>query len=265
MNMKFPSPSVICTILLGGAIAIGSSASLVIDVTTTLNPVAIGLDLLVMLISYLTIWNGISSYLINMVAKKQMEQEWEYRVQPMMQMFADTAGRIDKIEQDVLSTNLKVNSTLDYIVKSQDMDASKTMILPGVSFKFITKILVLIVFTFSSLVYATEFPMGFVHYFILGMYLIWWIVLTAEYKLFEKTEAWVFAVAPVMIIPTLGIIMTDTIGINNMIGILFFGMFVYAYSYFTWASYTTTGYKLIDPKPIIYILKNKFKKNKTMR
>lgn len=257
--MKLPSISSMCSIILGGIIAIGSSASFVIDITSTWNLMAIGLDLVVMGISYMTVWNGISSYIVDKIARKQMEQEWDYKVQPLIKLIADSTGRMDKIEKDVLETNLQVKSTLSYVMKMQDMDASKVMILPGASFRFISKILVVIVFTFSALVYVSEYPMGIIHYFILVIYLTWWMLLTSEYKLFDNTTAWIWAVMPIMIIPSLGMIIDTTLGLNNMIAILFFGLFIYAYSYYTWACLLTTGYRLIDLKPIVYILKNKFK------
>ena len=48
--MKISIPT-ICNILLGGIIAIGSTASFVIDLTSTQNIVGIGIDLLVMFVS----------------------------------------------------------------------------------------------------------------------------------------------------------------------------------------------------------------------
>lgn len=260
--MKISIPT-ICNILLGGIIAIGSTASLVIDMTSTQNLFGIGVDLLVMFVSYMTVWNAISSYLEAKVARKIMEQEWDYKVKPLTNLLTTTIGRMNKIEEEVLSTNLKMNTTLDYVMKAQDMDASKVYILPGASFKFICKVMVLIIFTFSSLIYTTAYPLGIVHYFILVIYLCWWTLFTSEYKLFSNTTAWIWGLAPIMIIPTIGIILDAVMGLNYMIGILFFFMFVYAYSYYTWGCYTTTGYRLIDFKPIIYILKTKFHKTNT--
>ncbi len=259
------SISTICNLLLGGVVAIGASASFVIDVTSTQNLAGIGIDLLVMFVSYMTVWNAISGYLEAKIARKHIEEEWDYKVKPLMTLMTETAGRINKIEADVMSTNLKVNSTLDYVMKAQDMDASKVYILPGASFKFICKVMVLIIFTFSSLIYTTAYPLGIVHYFILAIYLCWWTLFTSEYKLFPNTTAWVWGIAPIMIIPTVGIILDTTLGLNYMIGILFFGMFIYAYSYYTWTCFTATGYKLIDLEPIIYMLKEKFRRQKQMK
>lgn len=257
-----PSIPTICNILLGGIIAIGASASLVIDITQTQNIAGIGVDLFIMFISYMAVWNAISSHLEAKIARKLIEQEYDYKVQPLINLITETSGKITKLETDIMNTNLKVNSTLKYFMDSQDMDASKVYILPGASFKFICKVMVLIIFTFSSLIYTTAYPLGIVHYFILVVYLCWWTLFTSEYQLFKNTTAWIWGIAPIMIIPTVGIILDSTLGLNYMIGILFFGMFVYAYSYYAWACFTTTGYKLIDPEPIILILKEKFKKQK---
>jgi len=259
--MKISIPT-ICTILLGGIVAIGSSASLVIDITSTQNISGIGIDLLVMFVSYMTVWNAIYGFMLEKVSRRKMEQEWEYKVKPLTNLLMETIGKMNKLESDVMNTNLKVNTTLDYVMKAQDMDASKVYILPGASFKFICKVMVLIIFTFSSLIYTTAYPLSFIHYFILVVYLCWWTLFTSEYNLFKNTTAWIWGIAPIMIIPTIGIILDSTLGLNYMIGILFFGMFIYAYSYYTWTCFVATGYKLIDIEPIIFIIKEKIKREK---
>jgi membrane protein insertase Oxa1/YidC/SpoIIIJ len=191
-----------------------------------------------------------------------MEEEWDHRIQPILDLLTETSGRIDSIEKEMVRTNQKVNTTLDYFMRSQDMDASRTFILPGTSFKFISKILVLIFFTFSALVYVSSYPLGIVHYFILAIYLTWWGFITAEFKLFSNSTAWTWAIAPILIIPAVGIIMSAIYGLNIMIGILFLALLLYVYFYYSWASFYATGYKLIDLKPVIREIIEKIKKNK---
>src|SRR5574341_1196682 len=105
-------------------------------------------------------------------------------------MLTDTIGRVETMEMDIMRTNRKIDTTLDYMTKMQNMDASSVYIFPGASFKFISKVLVLIVFTFSALVYVSEYPLSIVHYFILVIYLAWWALFTSEYHLFENKNAW---------------------------------------------------------------------------
>jgi hypothetical protein len=264
--MKYPSLSSTCTILLGVAIAIGSSASLVIDVTSTLNPVAIILDIIFMFVSYMTVWNGISSYVIDKITRKKMEEEWEYKVQPLITLISDTTGRLDKISEDILQTNLKLDSTLSYVIKSQNnMEVSKVMIYPGASFMLVVKVLSMIVITTSALVYTAQYPLGIIHYFILGLYLAWWALFTSEYKLYNNSTAWVWAVLPTVIIPTLGMLLDTLIGLNTMMAVLFAGLFIYSYSYYRWSCYITTGYKLIDLTPIKFMLTEKLKRKEMLK
>ncbi len=253
------SISTICTLILGGIVSIGASASFIINITSTQNIFGIGIDLLVMFISYMTVWNAISGHIETKIARKQMEMEWDYKVKPLTNLLMETIGKVNRVEEKIMNTDLKMNSTLSYMMKMQDMDASRIYILPGASFKFVTKVLTLIIFTFSALIYTTAYPLGIIHYFILIIYLCWWTLFTSEYKLFHNTTAWIWGIAPIMIIPTVGIILDATLGLNYMIGILFFCMFVYAYSYYAWSCFETTGYKLIDPESLIYTLKEKYK------
>jgi len=101
------------------------------------------------------------------------------------------------------------------------------------------------------------------------IYLIWWALLTSEYKLFNNKIAWVWALAPIMTVPVGGIILDAAWGPNIMMGILFGLLFFYVYFYYTWAAYVTVGFKLIDMKIMKdYILKNMdtyFEQEKTQR
>jgi hypothetical protein len=222
-----------------------------------------------MVFSYMTAWIGVRHVLMQKIANDKMDKEWDYKIQPLMNMLTDTVGRINAMEVQVMQTNRRVDTTLDYVTKMQDMDASKVYIFPGASFKFIAKVLVLIVFTFAALVYVAEYPLGIVHYFILVIYLAWWALLTSEYKLFNNKTAWIWALAPIMVVPVGGLILDAAWGPNIMMGILFGILFLYVYLYYSWASYVTVGFKLIDMQLVRdYILKNVdiyFEKKKTER
>lgn len=262
LKIKLAPISSICSILLGGVIALISTFSFIVNIISTQNPIALLIDIFVMTLSYLTVWQGIYYSIQDRIAKERMEEVWDHRMQPILNLVTETSGRIDSIEQEMAASNQKLNTTLDYIMKAQDMDTTKTFILPGVSLKFSSKILVLIVFTSSALVYASSYPLGIIHYFILAIYLTWWVFITAEFKLFGSSVAWTWAIVPILFIPSVGIIMSSVYGINTLIGIMFFALFFYVYFYYSWASFVATGYKLIDLKPVIIQIKEKLKKNK---
>jgi len=261
--------AVFSAILLGAVVGLFATLSLIIDVFVLSNLTGILIDLIIMVFSYMTAWIGVRHILMQKIANDKMDKEWDYKIQPLMNMLTDTVGRINAMETQVMQTNRRVDTTLDYVTKMQDMDASQVYIFPGASFKFITKVLVVIVFTFSALIYVVEYPLGIVHYFVLVIYLIWWALFTSEYKLFNNKTAWLWALAPIMTVPVGGIILDAAWGPNIMIGILFFILFFYIYFYYSWAAYVTVGFKLIDMKIMKdYILKNMdtyFEQEKTQR
>src|SRR3972149_11154621 len=261
--------AVFSAILLGLTVGLFATISFIIDTFYLNNLIGTLIDLVIMVFSYMTAWIGVRHILMQKIANDKMDKEWDYKIKPLMNMLTDTVGRINAMEVQVMQTNRRVDTTLDYVTQMQDMDASKVYIFPGASFKFISKALVLIVFTFSALVYVAEYPLGIVHYFILVIYLSWWALLTSEYKLFNNKTAWVWALAPIMTVPVGGIILDAAWGPNIMIGILFFILFIYVYLYYSWAAYVTVGFKLIDVKLVRdYILKNTdiyFEKEKKVR
>lgn len=261
--------AVFSAILLGIIVGLFATISLIIDAFFVGNLVGILIDLIIMVFSYMTAWIGVRHILMQKIANDKMDKEWDYKIKPIMNMLTDTVGRINAMETQVMQTNRRVDTTLDYVTKMQDMDASKVYIFPGASFKFIAKVLVVIVFTFSALVYVAEYPLGIVHYFILVIYLIWWALFTSEYKLFNNKMAWLWALAPIMIVPVGGIILDAAWGPNIMMGILFGLLFFYVYLYYSWAAYVTVGFKLFDMTMVRdYLLKNMdtyFEKEKTER
>lgn len=249
--------AVFSAILLGLTVGIFATISLIIDAFIIDNLMGTLIDLMVMGFSYFTAWIGIRHILLQKIANDKMDREWDYKIKPVMNLLTDTVGRINAMEVQVMQTNRRVDTTLDYVTKMQDMDASKVYIFPGASFKFTAKLLILIVFTFSALVYVAEYPLSIVHYFIMVIYLLWWALFTSEYHLYTNKIAWLWALVPIMTVPTGGIILDSTLGPNNMIGILFFFMLIYVYSYYSWASYVTIGFKLFDlTKVKDYLIKN---------
>jgi hypothetical protein len=249
--------AVLSAVLLGAVVGLFATISLIIDAFVLDNLTGTIIDLCVMGFSYLTAWVGLRYVLMEKIAEDRMDKEWNYKIAPVVDLLTDTIGRVQGLEIDIMKTNRKIDTTLDYVAKIQDMDASSVYIFPGASFKFITKVMVMIIFTFSALVYVTAYPLSIVHYFILVLYLGWWALFTSEFHLFENKNAWIWGMAPIMTVPTGGIILDATLGLNNMVGILFFLLFLYAYLYYSWAAALTIGFKLIDLHKIHdYIIKH---------
>jgi hypothetical protein len=250
--------AVFSAILLGMVIGLFATRSLIIDSSIIYNPVAIFIDIIVMGFSYITAWVGIWYILKEKIAYEEQNKYWDYKIQPLVNTLTDSIGRINAMEQEVMKNKLKLNTTFDYAAKMHGMDTSMVYILPGITFKFLTKVIILFVFIMATLTYAAKFfSPDEIPYLILIIYLLWWALFTSEYHLFNNNMAWIWAFVPIMIVPFGGIILDATIGLNGMVGILFFFMFIYAYSYYSWGVHIAVGFKLFEDNKIKdYIINN---------
>jgi hypothetical protein len=250
--------AVYSAILLGMVIGLFATRSLIIDAFIIYNPVAIFIDIIVMGFSYITAWICIWHILKEKIAQDEQNKYWNYKIQPLVNTLTDSIGRINAIEREVMKNNQKIETTFDYAAKMRGMDTASVYILPGITFKFLTKVIILFVFIMWALTYAAKFiSPDNVPYLILIIYLLWWGLFTSEYHLFNNKMAWIWALVPIMIVPFGGIILDSTLGLNSMAGILFLFMFIYAYSYYSWGVHIAIGFKLFDNNNIKgYIINN---------
>jgi len=241
--------AVFSAILLGMVVGLFATTSLIIDALIIYNPVAAFIDLILMGVGYITAWIGIRYIMKEIIANYKMNMYWNRKVQPLVNILVDSVGRMDAIGNEITENNHKIETTSDYIAKMNGMDASSIYILPGITFKLVTKVLVLITLMICGLVIFTKSNnLDLIPYYILGFYLLWWGLFTSEYCLYNNKTAWLWALAPIMTVPVGGIILNAAWGPNIMVSILFGIMFFYVYFYYSWGAQLVIGFKLFGFK-----------------
>ena len=101
--------------LLGVVVGLFATLSLIIDVFFLDNILGTLIDLIIMVFSYMTAWIGVRHILMQKIANDKMDKEWDYKIKPLMNMLTDTVGRINAMETQVMQTNRRVDTTLDYV------------------------------------------------------------------------------------------------------------------------------------------------------
>ncbi|VVB54711.1 Uncharacterised protein [uncultured archaeon] len=250
--------AIFSAILLGMIVGLFATISLIIDAFIIYNPVATFIDIILMGVGYITAWIGIWHILKKKIANDKMNMYWNRKIQPLVNILVDSVGRMDAIGNEITENNHKIDTTSDYIAKMHGMEASSVYILPGVSFKLATKVLVLMTFIICGLVYfAKSLALDFIPIYILVFYLLWWGLFTSEYCLYNNKTAWIWALAPIMTVPVGGVILNATWGPNIMVSILFGIMFFYVYFYYSWGAQLVFGFKLSKNNKIRnYIINN---------
>lgn len=112
----------------------------------------------------------------------------------------------------------------------------------GTSIQFIIKSIFMVVMTMAIFMFFVNFNIGNLTPFVsLSIYILWWIFITNEYNLWKEMSAWYIVFLPIIIVPVSIMVLGNLLNYNVLMAILYSSVGIYAFAYYIWAVYTTTG------------------------
>jgi hypothetical protein len=196
--------------------------------------------LLLFFISLGALYGGISaaknSIIFDHILDSMFENEIYPRLEPALDEVADVQARLEDIDERIDRMNLNFVRYKRY-PPVEEFPALTIEHKLSMFLKFVVTINI----TIGILLYTLSFPGSYAPYLLTLMFMLWWVVITEEYKLWKTPTAWAWAILPIFTIPIISILLYVVINIGMLIGLL--GMFlgVYAYLYFIWARYYVEG------------------------
>ncbi|RZB29229.1 MAG: hypothetical protein AEth_01371 [Candidatus Argoarchaeum ethanivorans] len=164
------------------------------------------------------------------------------RLEPILKEIAGTQVMIDKIEERMNS----MNTNIDRLGKRSvtltiqgDGSAYGIDIASEVS-RFL-RLVLLINATLAVFLFLLSFTRAYTPYLITMLYIVWWLEITYDYNLWQRSSAWVWAFIPILTIPITTILFEVVYGGGTLIGSMTLGLVVYATAYFTWSKYIIEG------------------------
>ncbi len=103
------------------------------------------------------------------------------------------------------------------------------------------KYIVLINISLAAFLFILQYPLEYVPYAVTVLYILWWVVISAEFKLWQVDAIWLWVFIPIIILPVATIIMNAYLSDYQMFGSLFLILAVYVISYYAWCSNLVTG------------------------
>ena len=141
---------------------------------------------------------------------------------------------MEELEARLNGIDKKVDAVMEGQVKAA----------PGTSIGFAVKSIFLAIVTMSGFVFMIETllsPAYLAYCAILLFFILWWLLITSEFELFNEAEAWLFVFLPILLVP-IGFILTDMVlDYDDTICIFFFVLMIYAFRYYSWAVLRTKG------------------------
>jgi hypothetical protein len=108
------------------------------------------------------------------------------------------------------------------------------------------KYIVLINITLAIFLFMLNYPLEYIPYAVTIVYIIWWAVITAEFKLWNVESVWMWVFVPILILPVYTIIMSAYLHDYQMFGSLFLGLCIYVIVYYSRCSSTVRGVLPLD-------------------
>ncbi len=196
---------------------------------------------------------GILYFIINTLKRKMVTdilidkavQEGIYeRLRPLIENIAQAQTGNNIIQDQISSLDLKLQDIQKELyrreIKSDDL--MKEPLAVGTSIKFAIKAVFLIIITMAGFIYMVNFQLGGITpYSVLLFHIMWWGFITSEYKLWKESFAWAMAFLPILIIPVMFLVLANLLDYNVTMATFYLFVGLYAFGYYLWAVYASTG------------------------
>lgn len=166
------------------------------------------------------------------------------RLQPLIEKIAQSHIDANIILDRISNMDLKIQNIQKerYTRDTESADLMKEPITVGTSIKFAIKTIFLIILTMAIFMFLVNFNLGSITpYSVLLIFIIWWGFITNEYNLWKESSSWTMVFFPILIIPVMVMLLNNLLNYNVMMAILYLSVGSYAFVYYLWAIYATTG------------------------
>jgi len=155
------------------------------------------------------------------------------KLEPILKEVATVQIRLDETKDSMEMVNLNIDQLRKSLTPIQSVDPDISA--PNVM-SFL-RIVVLVNISTATFLFLLQYTKGYIPYVLTLLYIIWWIEITYEFDLWKVSKVWTWVFPPIILIPTLSILMDILYGADKLIGLMAIGLVIYSFAYFTWCLY----------------------------
>jgi len=166
------------------------------------------------------------------------------RLEPALKEVAKVQVEIDELKVQMERMNLNISRNR----KFPPVTDNPLKLLESSIYNFLRYVF-LINLSLAIIVFIIIYPSSIMPYILTLLYPIWWMAITAEYKLWKVDEVWAWVFLPILIVPGAVFLFDGVIEHGMLVGLIATGLVAFAFSYRTWAKYYVEGtFILTDQK-----------------
>lgn len=165
------------------------------------------------------------------------------RLEPLLADIADNKASYDVLSERLEDLNYNVNDIRKSIDSGRNQKENDLVplqyALRDISHQF--HYIMLTMVTLSLYVFMVNNPGGILPYLSPIVFVLWWAVITSHSNLWDLQKAWYWVAIPILMVPMFSILFAALTTGNTMLLVMYFGLSIYAISYYVWCERTTRG------------------------
>ena len=170
---------------------------------------------------------------IEYAINSSFEQVIYPRLEPILGEVASVQVEMDELKDNMQMMNLNIDQLRKSITPIRSIDPKISA--PNVM--SLLRIVVLANISTAAFLFLLQYTRGYVPYVLTIMYILWWLEITYEFDLWKNSKAWTWLFPPIIMIPTLSILLDIIYGGDVLIALTALGLVLYSFAYFTWCLY----------------------------
>ncbi len=204
------------------------------------NSISFFPNVIIFLLGFGALYGGVNiaknSIVFDHFLDSVFETEVYPRLEPALEEVAQVQARLENIEERMDRMNMNIARYKEYPSAAEFPAVAITNRITS-----FLKIVVATNITIGILMYAILYPGEYVPYLFTIMFMLWWGVITDDYKLWKNAISWAWAIIPIFAVPFMSIFLFVVIPIGSLIGLVGGFLIIYVYAYFAWVRYYVEG------------------------
>ena len=199
-----------------------------------------------LLIGICALWGGVNLARRTIIREQLIdtgfEKEIYARLEPILEEIAGTQVMINSMEEKLSNMNLNIErlGKRSVELKIPGSDPAFGIDISQQISRFL-RLVILINFSLISLIFLLNVWGSYAMLVFIGLYFIWWLEITYDFHLLQRSSIWAWLFIPILVIPFTTIMGDIFYGNNIVIGGMGIGLVIYVSAYYTWCKYTVEG------------------------
>jgi hypothetical protein len=203
------------------------------------------LNLTILLIGTCALWGGINLAKRTIALEQLIDMGFEngiyMRLEPILEEIAGTQVMVNKMEERLNSMNINIERLRKRSVELKIPGSSAFGIDISAEVSRFLRLVILINISLAAFIFLLNFTRSYTPFLITILYIIWWLEITHEYALWQRSSAWGWVFIPILTIPITTILGDIMYGGEILLGGMGIGLAVYTGAYYTWSKYIVEG------------------------